>query len=124
MQAANPVDQDPISKAWFQRQLQQYPAVRSRDYVGPQNLPRPPTPEAFIEDAPRAAGHQDYDKASTAQEFWTALKAFLEAHYSAEDAARIHKDFQKAHYAELNKYSLDDIEDLAKAWESRGKRDT
>ena len=36
MQAANPVDQDPISKAWFQRQLQQYPAVRSRDYVGPQ----------------------------------------------------------------------------------------
>lgn len=47
------------------------------------------------------------------KDFWSALPAFLESHYSKADAAAIAAALDRLHYSGLKAFNYEDVEDFA-----------
>lgn len=72
---------------------------------------------AMLDDVDEAGGAATvrYDAVHAAPEFWSALRAFLQTHFSEEDAAEVERRFEAAHYAFAEGLSAEDLEDVAAA---------
>jgi hypothetical protein len=107
-----------MEQADFERLLANYRVIRSRDAYVP-GRPKRHQPlssghtAAMTDDAPAPQAKKLRLETPRAKDFWSALPAFLEKHYSKEDAAAISAAIDRIHYSSLKSMNYEDIDDLA-----------